>query len=153
MPIQCCQMTSESKGHFESEPSIPILLIIIDRYEVGGYVITGIRLIDSYKCRVTSPQQYAWFTGMRGVSPSRAYVTAIYSNIMIDRYEGGYVITGIRLIDRYEWGVRHHRNALYWQVWKGEGYVTTSFLIPWLYSIKSKCLKRIMSPWLFYNLI
>ena len=30
MPRQCCQMTSESKGHFGSEPSIPILLKLVD---------------------------------------------------------------------------------------------------------------------------
>ena len=26
-PRQCCQMTSESKGHFKSEPPIPILIL------------------------------------------------------------------------------------------------------------------------------
>ena len=40
MARQCCQMKSESKGHFESEPPIPILLQeILQNYHASLFKI------------------------------------------------------------------------------------------------------------------
>ena len=57
MARQCCQMTSESKGHFESEPLIPILLVLVHDNQYANYYTdtqsdtTDIRLISVHVLR------------------------------------------------------------------------------------------------------
>ena len=110
-----------------------------------GYVTTEIRLIDSYEGEDTSEQKYAWLTNMNGyglrLHKIMRYWQVLWEDTSLQKYsidwfkggirhykntfewqvwwEGRYVTTEIRLIDRYERGeIRHNRNKFIWQVWK-----------------------------------